>query len=165
MCDSDHVMVESVKICDSYSVNKKIVKFGALVMAQSESPVVDAGTDDTLDMVDTRTHGMVTPRAAVVDKGALDPVGLEDDQVELVSVDVTPGRVAPLRNVVRQPILRYAVPHSIIIIGVQWPCWLGPCLSLWLPIAGAFFPQSLHQFFDVPNWSQPRMMSTWATYS
>ena len=36
MCDSDHAMVESVKMCDSYSVNKKVVKFGALIMAQSD---------------------------------------------------------------------------------------------------------------------------------
>ena len=100
MCDSDHAMVESVKMCDSYSVNKKVVKFGALVMAQSESSVVDAGTDDTLDVVDTGTHGMAIPRTAVADEGALDPVGLEDDQVDLVSVDVTPGRVAHLNNVV-----------------------------------------------------------------
>ena len=100
MCDSDHAMVESVKICDSYSVNKKVVKFGALFMAQSESSVVDAGTDDTLDVVDTGTHGMVTPRATVLDEGALDPVGLAGDQDDLNRVEVTPRRVAHLSNVV-----------------------------------------------------------------
>ena len=118
MCNSDGVMLESVKMCVSEHVKKNVVQFGALVMAQSESPVVLSGTEDTLEVMDTGIHGMVIPRAAVADEGTMAPVGLADDQDELNRVEVTPRRVAHLSNVVRQPVLCFDVPHSVIIIGV-----------------------------------------------
>ena len=39
-----------------------------------------------------------------------------------------------LERVVRHLVPAYEVPHSIIVIAQQWPCWLSTVLSLALPV-------------------------------
>ena len=70
-----------------------------------------------------------------------------------------------LVEVVRQPVLRIKLPCALIVVASQWPCWLSPVLSLRLPLAGAFFPKTLHALFKPPAaWSQPKLMDSWSTY-
>ena len=70
-----------------------------------------------------------------------------------------------LVDVVRQPMLRIKLPCAVIVVASQWPCWLSPVLSLRLPLAGAFFPQSLHALFEPSvSWSKPKLMDSWSNY-
>ena len=70
-----------------------------------------------------------------------------------------------LCEVVQQPVFSYKLSCSVVVVAAQWPCWLGPVLSLRLPLAGAYFPQAYHQFFQLPrDWSQPKLMTQWSTF-
>ena len=120
-----------------------------------DSVLVTRGAAASLDMEDTRS------RDSVSDKGRCMS---QKEQKNEMNKKGAGSDATNLQQVVRQPVLRYVVPCSIVVVGAQWPCWLGPCLALRLPIAGAFFPRVYHQFFDIPCWSVPKMMSSWSTY-
>ena len=118
-----------------------------------DSVPVTRGAAANLDMGDIGGH------ASSSDRGSSQEERISGVNNRDVGIDAT-----NLLQVVRQPVLRYVVPCSIVVVGAQWPCWLGPCLALRLPIAGAFFPRAYHRFFDIPCWSVPKLMSSWATY-
>lgn len=63
-----------------------------------------------------------------------------------------------LRNAVRQPVLKYEVPHPILVLAQRWPCWLVSIISLRLTVVGAYFPTHLHKFFK-----RPTVLSSWAS--
>ena len=146
LCDKDYVLIDNVKMCDVE---------GIVSPPLLDSVLVTRGAAASLDMEDTRS------RDSVSDKGRCMS---QKEQRSEMNKKGTGSDATNLQQVVRQPVLRYVVPCSIVVVGAQWPCWLGPCLALRLPIAGAFFPRVYHQFFDIPCWSVPKMMSSWSTY-
>ena len=82
---------------------------------------------------------------------------------EQISLDTTPR--ANLGPVVCHPILSFRLPCAVVVIASQWRCWIIPVLALRLPLAGTYFPRSMHHLFQVPlNWSKPKLMDSWSTY-
>lgn len=68
---------------------------------------------------------------------------------------------------VRHLVPAYAVPHSIIVIAQQWPCWLSTVLSLALPVKRIFVQPRFRDVFPVPtdhkitpSWSTLEQLST-----
>lgn len=55
-----------------------------------------------------------------------------------------------MRRAVRQPVMKFVVPHPVLVLSHGWPCWLPSIISLRLTIVGAYFPANLHKFFTLP---------------